>query len=109
MAKKEKPFTTHTAQELGEALGLTPVESMEMEFRSEITLALVKAIQEKKLTHAEIARRSGTSRTRVTAIAGGNTRGISTDVLIRVLVATGYQAQLKIIPIDTKGRTKKAA
>jgi hypothetical protein len=29
------------------------------------------------------------SRTRVTAIANGNTHGISTDVLIRVLAATG--------------------
>jgi predicted XRE-type DNA-binding protein len=67
-----------------------------MEFRSELTLALEKIIQNGKLTHAEIARKAGTSRSRVTAIANGNTQGISTDLLIRVLSATGHKAELRV-------------
>jgi predicted XRE-type DNA-binding protein len=67
-----------------------------MEFRSDITVALVKIIQKGNLTHAEIAKKAGTSRTRVTAIANGNTQGISTDVLIRVLAATDHKADIKI-------------
>lgn len=94
MAKKEN--IVKTASELGRAFGLTKVDTAEMEFRSEITVALVKIIQKGKLTHAEIAERSGTSRTRVTAIANGNTQGISTDVLIRVLAATGHKADIMI-------------
>ncbi len=78
------------------ALGLSAVDTAEMEFRSELTVALSKIIQSGKLTHMEIAKRAGTSRTRVTAIANGNTQGVSTDVLIRVLAATGYWATIRL-------------
>jgi predicted XRE-type DNA-binding protein len=92
----EKPIRVKTAGELGEALGLSAAETAEMEFRSELTCALTKIIQSGNLTHAEIAKRAGTSRTRVTAIANGNTQGISTDLLIRVLSATGHRAILHV-------------
>lgn len=95
-SKKSKIVTVHTAQELGMALGLSAVDTAEMEFRSELTVALSKIIQSGKLTHMEIAKRAGTSRTRVTAIANGNTQGVSTDVLIRVLAATGYWATIRL-------------
>ena len=78
------------------ALGLSAVDTAEMEFRSELTVALSKIIQSGKLTHTEIAKRAGTSRTRVTAIANGNTQGVWTDVLIRVLAATGYWATIRL-------------
>jgi predicted XRE-type DNA-binding protein len=66
-----------------------------MEFRSDLTVALAKIIQAGSLTHAKIAKQAGTSRTRVTAIANGNTHGVSTDVLIRVLAATGHRAEIR--------------
>ena len=92
----KKTVRVNSAEDLGQALGLSKAEAGEMEFRSELTCALVKIIQNGKLTHAEIARRAGTSRTRVTAIANANTRGISTDLLIRVLSATGHKAELRV-------------
>jgi predicted XRE-type DNA-binding protein len=92
----EKLIRVKTADELGKALGLSEAESGEMEFRSELTCALAKIIQNGKLTHADIAKKAGTSRTRVTAIANGNTQGISTDLLIRVLTAIGYKAELRV-------------
>ena len=92
----EKPIRVKTAEELGQALGLSPVETAEMEFRSELTCAVTRIIREGNLTHAEIAKRAGTSRTRVTAIANGNTQGMSTDLLIRVLAATGHRAELRV-------------
>lgn len=95
-ANSEKPIRTKTAEDLGRALGLSAAETGEMEFRSDLTYALAKIIQNGKFTHAEIAKRAGTSRTRVTAIANGNTQGISTDLLIRVLSATGYKAKLRV-------------
>src|SRR3990172_185600 len=94
--KKRKIVTVHTAQELGVAFGLSAVDTAEMEFRSELRVALSKIIQSGRLTHAEIAKRAGTSRTRVTAIANGNTQGVSTDVLIRVLAATGHRAEVRV-------------
>ena len=67
-----------------------------MEFRSDLIYALAKIIRSGKMTHAEIANKAGTSRTRMTAIANGNTKGISTDLLIRVLSATGHKAELRV-------------
>ena len=92
----KKPVRVSSAEDLGRVLGLSRAETDEVEFRSELTCALVKIIQNGTLTHAEIARRAGTSRTRVTAIANANTRGISTDLLIRVLSATGHKAELRV-------------
>jgi predicted XRE-type DNA-binding protein len=94
--KNSKMITVRTAQELGEALGLSSSDTAEMEFRSDLTVSISKIIQAGRKTHAEIAKFAGTSRTRVTAIANGNTQGVSTDVLIRVLAATGYRAELKV-------------
>jgi predicted XRE-type DNA-binding protein len=95
-SRASKVVTVRTAKELGEALGLSMADTAEMEFRSELTVALSKIIQSGRQTHAEIAKRAGTSRTRVTAIANGNTQGVSTDVLIRVLAATGHRAEVRV-------------
>ncbi len=95
-SKATKNVTVRTAEDLGRALGLSAADTAEMEFRSELTVVLSKIIQAGRLTHAIIANRAGTSRTRVTAIANGNTHGVSTDVLIRVLAATGHRAEVRI-------------
>ena len=92
----DRPIRVKSAEDLGRALGLSAADTGEMEFRSELTCALAKIIGKGKLTNAEIATRAGTSRTRVTAIANGNTQGISTDLLIRVLSATGHRAELRV-------------
>ncbi len=92
----EKPIRVRTAEELGNALGLSAAETGELEFRSELTCALAKIIRNGKLTHSEIAKKARTSRTRVTAIANGNTQGMSTDLLIRVLSATGHRVELRV-------------
>ncbi len=94
--KTQKNVTVRTAEELGRALGLSMADTAEIEFRSDLTVALAKIIQAGRLTHADIAKGAGTSRTRVTAIANGNTHGVSTDVLIRVLAATGYRAEVRV-------------
>jgi predicted XRE-type DNA-binding protein len=94
--KAQKNVTVRTAEELGRVLGLSMADTAEIEFRSELTVALAKIIQAGRLTHADIAKGAGTSRTRVTAIANGNTHGVSTDVLIRVLAATGHRAEVRV-------------
>jgi predicted XRE-type DNA-binding protein len=96
MSKIQKMIKVRTAAELGHALGLSVSDTAEMEFRSDLTVALIRIIQSGRLTHADIAKRAGTSRTRVTAIANGNTQGVSTDVLIRVLAATGHRAEVRV-------------
>jgi plasmid maintenance system antidote protein VapI len=47
------------------------------------------------LTHAQVAKLAGTSRTRVTALLNRNTKDISSDLMLRILGALGYKAHLK--------------
>ncbi len=47
-------------------------------------------------THAEVAQRGGSSRTRVTAILNGNLDNVSTDLLIRLLGALGYRVRVSV-------------
>ena len=57
--KTRKSVTIRTAEELGQALGLSAADTAEMEFRSDLTVALAKIIQAGRLTHAEIAKYAG--------------------------------------------------
>ena len=92
--KKTKVVVTRTASELAKALGLSPADGAEIALRSELNSKIVKIVQQKRLTHAQVARLAGTSRTRVTAIVNRNTQDVSTDLLLRVLYALGYTAKI---------------
>lgn len=96
--KKSRVGVTRTAGELARALGLSPADGAEIELRSDLNSKIVAVVQRKGLTHAQVARLAGTSRTRVTAIMNRNTKDISTDLLLRVLYALGYTAKIKFQP-----------
>ena len=91
--KKIKPVVARNALELANALGLSPEDAIEMELRMQLNDKIIEIISRKGLTHAEVAKKAKTSRTRVTAILNRNTMGISTDLLLRVLLSLGYKAR----------------
>jgi transcriptional regulator with XRE-family HTH domain len=66
---------------------------------------LVKRLKEvarrQKITHAEIAKRAGTSRTTVTAILNDDIQHVSTDLLIRILASLGYRVKVSVVRSDT--------
>ena len=61
-----------------------------MEFRTNLGILVARAIKSCGFTHEEIAKRAGTSRTRVTGVANQGLSGVSSDLMIRVLAATGH-------------------
>ena len=88
--KKNKMIVSRTAAELAEVLGLSPAEGAEIELRSDLNSKIIEVVKKKGLTHAQVAKLAGTSRTRLTAIMNRNSRDISTDLMLRVLGALGY-------------------
>jgi predicted XRE-type DNA-binding protein len=56
-----------------------------------------------KLTHLEIAKRAGTSRTRVTSILNNDLEHVSSDLMIRILASLGYRVKVSVV------RSNKAA
>src|ERR1700736_5719721 len=92
--KKSRVVVTRTDEQLAKVLGLTTAVGAEIELRSTLNSKIVEAVARKGLTHAQVARLAGTSRTRVTAGMNRNTKNISTDLLLRVLYALGYTAKI---------------
>lgn len=93
---KVKTVKTKTAEELAVALGLSPIDGAEIEFKSELNSKIIKIVEKSGITHAELAKLAGSSRTRMTALLNRNTMDISTDLMLRVLAALGYKAKLKV-------------
>ncbi len=94
---KLKPTVARTPEALAEALGLSVADAKEWRVQYELLKRLKGIVQREKITHAEIAKRAGTSRTRITAILNGNLESVSSDLLIRVLSALGYQVKVSVI------------
>jgi predicted XRE-type DNA-binding protein len=89
MKKHNKAMVIRDAMEMAAALGLKKEDAIGMEFRARLNRKIVQLVKLKGMTHAELAKRAGASRTRVTAILNGQTLGVSTDFLLRILYALG--------------------
>ena len=89
MKNRKNSIVAHNATELAKALGLKEEDAVAMEFRARLNKKIVELMKAGGLTHAEVARKAGASRTRITAILNGQTLGVSTDFLLRILYALG--------------------
>ena len=58
-------------------------------------------VRKRKIPHAAIAERAGTSRTRVTAILNDRLEDISSDLLIRILSSLGYSVRVTVSRVDS--------
>lgn len=81
---------------LAKLLKLPKGEAAKIEMRTDLVIAIRKAVEKKKLTHVEAAKRAGVGRTVVTAILNGNTTHISTDRLITVAQNLGLTVTLEV-------------
>ena len=88
-SNKKNYAVTKNAKELGEALGLNKCDTALMVHKAELSQMAVKAISKSGLTINEVVRLSGVARSKVSAIKNGTLAGISCDLFIKVISATG--------------------
>jgi predicted XRE-type DNA-binding protein len=98
---KVKTVKAATPEELARALGLSESEAQEWKVQHALLNKLRQAVNAEPVTHAEIARKAGSSRTRVTAILNGNLDNVSSDLLIRLLGAVGYAVRVSFTRVDS--------
>src|SRR3989442_9917676 len=98
---KLKPIIASTPEELAGALGLPAVAAKEWQVQHVLQKKLKEIARQQKITHAEIAKRAGTSRTRVTAILNDDLEHVSSDLLIRILGSLGYRVRVSVVRSDT--------
>jgi predicted XRE-type DNA-binding protein len=101
MIDKKKKIIARSPEQIANAIGLTAADSKEWQVQYALLKRLQQVVREEGLTHAEVARRGGSSRTRVTAILNGNLDKVSSDLLIRLLGALGYRVKVSVVRVDT--------
>ncbi len=85
-----------TPEQLAKILGLSVADAHEWRVQHDLSKRLRGIVQKEKITHAELARRAMTSRSRVTAVLNDNLEHVSTDLLIRMLAALGYEVKVSV-------------
>jgi predicted XRE-type DNA-binding protein len=96
-----KATIARTPEELAGAIGLPAAAAKEWQVQHVLLKRLKEVARRQKITHAEIARRAGTSRTRVTAILNDDLQHVSSDLLIRILASLGYRVRVSVVRSDT--------
>ena len=99
--QKIKPTVAKTPEDLADALGLPRAAAKEWQFQHALLARLKEITRRQKITHAEIARRAGTSRTRVTSILNDDLEHVSSDLLIRILGSLGYRVKVSVVRSDS--------
>jgi predicted XRE-type DNA-binding protein len=100
---KIKPVIAATPEDLADALGLPRAAAEEWQVQQVLLARLKEIARRQKLTHLEIAKRAGTSRTRVTSILNNDLEHVSSDLMIRILASLGYRVKVSVV------RSNKAA
>ena len=94
--KKYKPIITCDAVELAKAFGMSAADGSRWELRSQLTSRIIEAVKSAGYTHAEVAAKAETSRTRMTQILNRNIDDVSTDLLLRILERMGYRITISV-------------
>ena len=97
---KIKPIVARTPEDLAKAMGLSAATAKEWQVQHALLRRLKAIVHRENITHAQIALRAGTSRTRVTAILNDDLDHVSTDLLIRILGSLGYRVRVSVTRAD---------
>jgi len=92
-----KPIIAGTPEDLADALGLPRAAAEEWQFQHVLFSRLKEIARRQQLTHLEIAKRAGTSRTRITSILNNDLEHVSSDLLIRILASLGYRVKVSVV------------
>lgn len=76
------------------SMGLTPADAVEWILRYSLTIKIIEETEKSRITVTQIAKNAKTSRARVTKVLKGDSQGISIDVLLRILGATGQMIKI---------------
>jgi predicted XRE-type DNA-binding protein len=69
---------------------------MEAVIKAQLIDAVIKAAKRSRLTHAELARRSGLPRSAVTGILSGSLQRVTVDRVLRLVDAANLVAEIKV-------------
>jgi predicted XRE-type DNA-binding protein len=85
-----------SGREMAKLLGISPARGMEAVIKAQLITAVLDAVKKQKLTHAELAKRSGLPRSAVTGILSGSLQKITIDRVLKLVEAANLVAEVKV-------------
>lgn len=81
---------------LAKQLGIPKSRGMEAVLKAQLIAAIVREVEVRGFTHAELASRSGLPRSAVTGILSGSLQKVTIDRVLRLLEAAGLEADIRV-------------
>jgi predicted XRE-type DNA-binding protein len=94
--KESKNMKTTNAAALSRKLKISKSRSLEAVIKADLISAVLKSAEEQDLTHVEISRRSGLSRSAVTGILSGSLQKVTLDRILRLIEAVGLTVETRV-------------
>jgi predicted XRE-type DNA-binding protein len=85
-----------SGEELSKKLGISRARGMEAIIKAQLIDAVLREVQRQGLTHAELASRSGLSRSVVTGILSGSLQKVTIDRVLKLIEAAKLVAKVKV-------------
>jgi predicted XRE-type DNA-binding protein len=85
-----------SGREIAKMLGISPARGMEAVIKAQLITAVLEAVKKQKLTHVELAKRSGLPRSAVTGILSGSLQKITIDRVLKLVEAANLVAEVKV-------------
>jgi predicted XRE-type DNA-binding protein len=87
---------TTSAARLAKELNISKGRGLEAVMKARLISAVLRQVERRKLTHAELAKRSGLPRSAVTGILSGSLQKVTIDRVLRLVEAAGLEAEIRI-------------
>ncbi len=84
------------AKKLAEDLGLSEIDAYIMELKAQLYARSSQLIKSSSLTHEQIAKKIGTSRSRINRIANLAENNISIEILIKLIATLDGKAAIRL-------------
>ena len=84
------------AKKLAENLGLSEVDAYIMELKAKLYTRSSQLIKSSKLSHEQIAKQIGTSRSRINRIANKGENNVSIELLLKLIAVLEGKSAIKI-------------
>jgi predicted XRE-type DNA-binding protein len=85
-----------SAGRLAKLLAIPKSRGMEAVLKAQLIAAVLREVDRRGLTHAELGVRAGLPRTAVTGILSGSLQKVTIDRVLRLVEAAGLEAEIRV-------------
>ena len=85
-----------SADRMAKLLGIPKSRGLEAVLKAQLIAAVLREVDRRGLTHADLAAHSGLPRSAVTGILSGSLQKVTIDRVLRLVEAAGLEAHIRV-------------